>query len=253
MWYRTAKQLMKRESGYSKELGYLRDTLQGGINPFDYAFMYNAYLEETNPELAAQMDPDEASGAVERLEQQELDAFKSWLEIQYSNYGNPIYPTMEWRSFARPEWNVHFTNFADDIGENGFQYGHPQVEGLHYTPGNSGTHGFNFAFPADARDANRAERDGKYGGDAVLFYGGGADTYHQGDEENQRLFWGKNVDPRMIFPIKYDREKGGWYVEDATGRTLVEGKDYGDVVRWVQKNYRMLQSIREKQRRKSQT
>ena len=257
MWYRTAKKLMKRQSGYSTELGYLKDTLTTGIDPYDYLNFYHQYLEETDPELAEQMDPHEASEAVYDLNQQGLDAFKSWLgnqNIQGGNYEDPIYHTINWQGYSRPDWNIHFTNEADSIAQNGFQYGHPDTDGLHLTTHKRDENrkkepGYNFSFPADARDAHKAERDGKYGNEGVVFFGGGADTYHHGDEEKQRLFWGKNVDPRMIFPIKRDGDS--WYVEDATGRTLVEGKNYGNVVNWIKKNYRMLQSIKEKEVRRS--
>jgi hypothetical protein len=253
MWYRTAKKIIQREAGYSTELGYLRDKLKGGIDPFDYSHYVEEYLQEN------EADSEYLAGDTEEwlydADDAQRAAFTQWLEgvkqIQFEpqHHDTPIYNTMDWRGFARPEWNVHFTNHADSIGQNGFQYGHPEVDGLHYTRGHSGKNGFNFAFPADSEDAQISAGDGKYGDEAVLFYGGGADTYHHGDEEKQRLFWGKNVDPRMIFPIKHD-SSGKWYVEDATGRTLVEGKNYGDVVQWVKKNYRMLQSIREKQRQR---
>jgi hypothetical protein len=160
---------------------------------------------------------------------------------------------MDYRGTTRrPEWNVHFTDNADAIGKNGFQYGHPDQYGVHlttYKRDRQKEPGFNFAFPADARDAKNAEREQKYGDEAVLFYGNGMDVDHFGDEERQRIFWGPNIDKRMIFPIQRDDEQGGWAVFDDTGRALVRGKDYNDVVRWVQTNYRMLQSIREKQLR----
>lgn len=246
---------MRREAGYSTELGYLRDALTSDMDEFDYT-KFHRYLKDTDPVTAEHMDPEKAYKVFNDLGPLDVNKYNSWLVEQNlrSCYNDPIYTAMDWRKFSRPEWNVHFTEEADAIGANGFQYGHPELHGLHATTqqpdgDRKRQPGYNFAFPADAVDAQYAEEDGSYGNDAVLFYGGGADTYHRSDNEVQRLFWGKNVDPRMIFPIKRD-SNGQWYVEDATGRILVNGKNYGDVVQWVKTNYRTLQSIREKQRRK---
>lgn len=258
MWYKTAKKIMtQREAGFSNGLGDLRDTLQAGLSPFDHSDMFYQYLEETNPELAMQMDPSEAADALYDVSQEEFYNFKDWLEenISRGDYNDPNHTAMDWIGFSPPAWNVHLTDDANAIGDQGFQYGHPTLRGLHLT-----THkpdedrkkqpGYNFAFPADSSDAERATARGYYGKDAVMFYGGGADVYHYGDKEDQRLFWGKNVDPRMIFPIKRGEDRT-WYIEDATGRVLVRGKSYAEVVEWVKTNYRMLQAIREKQNRQN--
>lgn len=255
MWYKTAKKLMVRGAGYSNELGYLRDTLKGGIDPDDYSHLYHDYLSETDEDAYNNTHTDEAMEAVYGLNPQDRNAFKNWLggqNLEVGNYEDPIYHSMGWRGFSRPDWNVHFTDNADAIASGGFKYGHPELQGLHlttYKTDASRKHepGYNFALPARSSDANAAAREEKYGDEAVIFYGGGADAEHFGDDETQRLFWGKNVDPRMIFPIKHDNEEGGWYVADASGRVLVKGKEYGKVVQWVKTNYRMLQSVREKE------
>lgn len=258
MWYRTAKKILIREAGYSNELQDLRHTLQSGINPYDWDYLVPEYLEHSNS-----IDKNTNNKSYEWLDtanENQINNFKNWLEnhndVQKSSdlgFEQPIGMAMEWNGYAKPEWNVHFTNNADAITNNGFQYGHPELYGLHqttYKKNRIKEPGYNFAFPADSRDAKNAETTGKYGNEAVIFQGGGADIYHYGDEEKQRVFWGKNTDPRMIFPIKRDREQGGWYLSDATGRELVRGKDYSDIVKWVKNNYRMLQSIKEKQDRK---
>lgn len=257
---KNTKRTLQRWAGYSTELGMLRDTLKGGINPHEWSFLLPEYLQETDP-ASEHTDGDDTLDWFYSASPEQLDGFKSWLEehpdvlnSSERDYDQPIGMAMDWRGHAHPSWNVHFTNDANGIASNGFAYGHPELHGLHLTTHKRDAYrtrepGYNFAFPARSRDAYNAEREGKYGDEAVLFYSGGADVYHHGDEENQRIFWGKNVDPRMIFPIYRDDERGGWVVYDAYDRPLVHRQKYDDIVRWVQTNYPMLQNSNEKRQR----
>ena len=52
----------------------------------------------------------------------------------------------------------------------------------------------------------------------------------------------------MIFPIH--RDGGSWAVRDYSGRDIICGKDYEEVVDYIQNNWQMLQHTRNKIRNK---
>lgn len=145
----------------------------------------------------------------------------------------------------RTTWLVHFCDDADGIKRKGFIYGHDDMEhALHLTRQHHDYgrgEGYNFAFVATSRDAinSRGGRHGgKYGDEFVLFQNAGVHVYHYGDEENQVIFWGSEVDKKHIIPVKYNRSEEEFYVQDQrTDKTLYKTDDYKTMVEWIIKNY----------------
>jgi len=109
--------------------------------------------------------------------------------------------------------------------------------------------GYNFAFEEGSRDAKNVASDGKYGNEAVVFWGDGVKAYHSGDEENQIIFWGPSVDTRMIFPIRIVDGDSDWAVYHSDrGTPMVQG-DFPEITAWVIDNYGMLQNLHGKNKK----
>ncbi len=143
----------------------------------------------------------------------------------------------------RTSWLVHFSDDAGDIWHNGFIYGADQMDRLGLTTYFSDKNrksepGYNFAFEANSRDARIAEGQGKYGRNAVLFQNSGVRCDHFGDEEEQVVFWGEDVNPKNIVFLK--KEDGDWNVMSrynlGNGGNVLFTGDFTEVVKWVQAN-----------------
>ena len=110
--------------------------------------------------------------------------------------------------------------------------------------------------------------DNKYGKDAVIFKGTGVEVYHIGDEENQIIFWGSDVDKDSIFylnrsnywteevadanidpnKIQGDFDYGAFLVYDASGRLQFIGESPEQVAHWIEKGgEQILRNVRKKQ------
>jgi hypothetical protein len=260
MWWRTLK-----TAGYSTELADLRDYVRGGTNPYDYAHFVEDFLEdhpEHQPEEEYDGEPDSYEYGyywLDRASEAQQKAFIDYLDNHsgrhhqdgYLAYDSPVYNTLDYRRTLKPDWLVHFTDDARGIEQDGFAYGHPDMEGVHLTTWKQNRQqapGYNFAFPADSRDARGAASEGKYGNEAVVFYSGGIQFDHSGDQESQVIVWGPHVNKEMIFPMKkYGGD--GWIVEDYTGRELVAGQTYQEAVEFIKNNWQMLKSTRDKHRK----
>ena len=142
----------------------------------------------------------------------------------------------------RTTWLIHFTDSPDAIAEKGFTIGMGDMSKLGLTTYYKNTSfdkqygGYNFAFIADSRHAKWAASEHKYGRHAVMFQNSGVRTYHYADEEDQVIFYGKDVDPRSIIILRE-----GWTVEarrqTRRGSELFEG-DFEACVAWVERNAR---------------
>lgn len=242
---------------YGRETGYLKQYLQQGFDPYDYEYELAEYLgDETDVrDDDGDIDFDKLSEWIQNASEDSLDAFREYVAQQSHEYGGsdrPAYQEMEYRRFVKPTWLVHFTDDPDEIAEKGFIYGFGDYRGLalttHYTDEvRKMGPGYNFAFVLGSRDAHDAS-SGKYGQHAVVFWGSGVEAYHYGDEENQLIFWGPDIPTDRIFAMHSG--DSGWYVEDATGRTILEGKDFEEAAEWVTNNYRMLNQTEDKIRRR---
>lgn len=146
------------------------------------------------------------------------------------------------RLLPRSTWLIHFSDEAEAIAHNGFQYGVDQMDKLGLTRWlgdiDKSGQGYNFAFEAGGRDARYAASKGKYGRHAVMFQNSGVSVSHHGDEEDQVIFHGSDVDPRTI--VLLVQREGDWYVINRrAGRGerdyLMKG-DFETCERWVIKH-----------------
>ena len=251
MWYRQTL------AAYSTELGQLKDTLQGGIDPYDYTHRLPDYWQSTDQQDLYDQHAEEPWEWMEAAPPEQQDQFKQWLAETPDPSGSggidaPPYETMSYYGMHRPRWMTHFTDRPEQVADQGFLYGHPEISGVEQTRSKRDrlqSPGFNFAYPADSRDAWLSQQESSYGRHGVVFYGGAMDTHHHGDMENQSVFWGPSVDPRMIFPIRKD-DNDRWGVFDDNDRELVSEKSYQEVVDWVKTNWKMLQAVKEKKTRR---
>ena len=152
----------------------------------------------------------------------------------------------------RSTWLVHFTDNPSDIADQGFTIGMDQMDRLGLTTWikndsfDKKSGGYNFAFRALSQYANNAAYEKKYGADAVIFQNSGVEAYHYGDEENQIMFHGKDVDHRNIVVLR--RSEGDWIVKGNKPKRLKSGKiyyeeidlftgEYENCVKWVIQNF----------------
>jgi hypothetical protein len=224
-WYKKA---------YNREIGYLNRYLREGFKPYDYIDYVWDFLEEIEHPIVAQYeegvninsnnlfnknnlyedDPREISEQwIYSASPEEIEEFKEWIgsqNLDVSRWNAPPYEAMDYTRFVKPTWLVHFTDYPNEISENGFEKGWEDYEGLSYTTFYSDSHspGFNFAFDAnDSRDIMAAANASKYGKHAVLFWGSGVESTHYGDQEDQIIVWGPSVNTNMIIPIINDGEE----------------------------------------------
>jgi len=269
---------------YSPEQGMLMRYLREGFDPYDYECLLEDWLQEhACEECGSGDDPDcdscggklkaKADAAaddplswLDGASEGDLERFREYVEQRVGGMDmgadRPAYEHMSFSRLVRPTWLVHFTDDPESIQSDGFQYGWDSTEGLglttHFTDNaRKRGPGFNFAFVLGSRDADRAASSGKYGKEAVVFWAGGVEAYHYGDEEDQVIFWGPEVDPSRIFAVRHD-DDNDWYVEDASGRVVfgvdryapyderAEAKDFDEAAKWVVGNHRMLSGVRER-------
>lgn len=153
----------------------------------------------------------------------------------------------------RQTWLLHFSDDAGDIWCNGFKYGFQNFNGLGLTTfhhDRKRDEGYNFAFRADdSRSYFEAVHRRKYGRDLVMFQSAGVEAYHYGDEENQVMFYGRDLNPSTFVYITLD-DNEGWVVQ-GNSKWRGEHRDNGVfraekldvVIDWVKKNYRQYQNV----------
>jgi len=266
---------------------YLRE----GFDPYDYSYELERWLEDEACEgcgagddpdcekcggkLRAEVDGvtggDDALAWIDRASDADLARFREHVEqrVGRGDMGadRPAYEHMSFNRLVRPTWLVHFTDDPYEIASDGFQYGWDSTEGLglttHFTDNaRKRGPGYNFAFALGSRDARNAERgqhygdSPKYGKHAVVFWGGGVEAYHYGDEEDQVIFWGPEVPPSRIFAL-WNGGDDGWCVRNAVDRVVfgvdpdapyderAEPKGFEDAAEWAAANHRMLARTQE--------
>ncbi len=145
------------------------------------------------------------------------------------------------KGFLPPStWLVHFTDEAHNVKNKGFVFGQDQMDKLALTTHQSKAEkqygGYNFAFFADSKYARQAANTGKYGKEAVMFMASGIPVYHSSDEEEQVIFWGKDVplDRMVVVTSNYDE----WTVNASRGKRneVFKGK-FADCVSWVMTHF----------------
>lgn len=231
-----------RFATYSGELASLRDYLKHGIDAHDFTYMLDEFLIETG-EATAFPYTDEYE-YVDKMPPDQKKRFEAWLGKKIatdpsiaSDPLSPSYVHLNYnRLLKRNTWLVHFTGQAPAVAKEGFQKGQEDMAALGLTtylnPKNKQP-GWNFAFEAGSKDSARAEAEGKYGEDAVMFQSAGVEAYHSGDDENQVIFYGPHV--QEVVPLFSG--DGGWRVESRKGRVVYQNESFQAVVNWVKRNY----------------
>jgi len=156
---------------------------------------------------------------------------------------------------TKPMWITHFSDDAFSIARKGFEYGIDDPSRLGLTTYLSKTEkengGYNFGFDSDGKDVENSiwrtkNYRGGYGKEFVMFHTRGVEhVYHYGDEENQYIFWGPDIDHRNIiyigqgneddFAVKVHPSKSGWKGK-YSGIDEVYSGTYEEINDWVQKN-----------------
>lgn len=227
---------------YNNALPAFIKYLNGGVDPYDFAHLLDEFFEEEGVEVPESYDETSPFDFLETPEFGELkDHFTGWLQKHISEDGShsdatmPTYLFMSGASLVpRQTWLIHFSNDADEIARDGFKYGAEDFSAIglttHFTDEvrKSGP-GWNFAFKADDRRGVRGGI-GKYGKQAVLFQSAGVDAYHEGDNEQQVVFWGPTVKERFLL----QNDGGDWVVKHpSTDKELVRSENIFDVIGWV--------------------
>jgi hypothetical protein len=193
-------------------------------------------LEEYEPDvfykLPAVIQKECAEATVEYVMQHDPADAPTWAHMSLKN--NKLLP--------RNTWLVHFTNHPYDIASQGFTIGMDEMDKLGlttYYSNKAKQGGYNFAFIANSRDAKFAASKGKYGKYAVVFQNSGVHAYHSSDEEDQVIFWGKDVSPKSI--IVLTKEYDEWQVRSKyrlrNGETVLYTGDFQNCVNWIITNY----------------
>lgn len=157
-------------------------------------------------------------------------------------YDLPSWMTMDFNRIVKNEWCIHFCNDAYSIAREGFKWGTDDIGRLALTGAGmkKPSEGYNFAFPIGECHIDR----NSYGSinpvtrekgtqEAVIFQTSGVEVYHEGDEQNQVVFWGPGA--KNFIPIKYDTEEGGWCIYGNKGQVLFSGKP-SEILEWVLKH-----------------
>jgi len=273
---------------FSNEQSYLDRYLQTQ-DPYPYARQLPEFFEQIG-QIPEDFDPSEPYLWLDSATPEQIEQFTEWLyggnhldqNLQYEAAPQSYMEHLQY--ITKPIWMIHFTESsydAADIEGEGFQYGHPEFEGIHLTTWKKHRKkepGYNFAFPLDSRYAQDAMDSGKYGREFVIFKGTGIKVHHYGDNEDQIIFWGPAVNPNSIFKIEkmdpYDLSSYGidpdkikgrgavFVVFDNTSRPQFVGQELSDVTRWIETSgekillnveQKQLNRSRERQRQRSRS
>lgn len=170
--------------------------------------------------------------------------------------GEYLYEAPAFMFFSRPrliknKWLVHFSDNAYAIAKDGFKYGTQELDRLAYSGcgdiENKFGEGYDFAYDAiSATDVftivDRNVKTPKYGNEFVLFQASGVEVFHDGDQENQVIFYGPSA--KNIIYIKGNYPPSGvqgdveWQVCDVTNnRIIYKTNNLEKVIEWAINNY----------------
>lgn len=150
----------------------------------------------------------------------------------------------------RTTWLVHFSDDPWDIKRDGFIYGTDRMDRLGLTTyirkEGKKFGGYNFAFEAGSRHAKWAAAKKKYGEHAVMFQNAGVKAWHSGDEEDQVIFWGKDVSPADLVVLWSDGD--GWHVarqRQGKGQSefVFSADKYENAEKWVMQNFNQYRNV----------
>ena len=255
---------------YTMDNKYLRDYFRDRPLRFEYTmlqalpeFLFNGENDDIVAKLSELVGTEIEDGT--DLTELEYDSFyslpKDMLE-RISTYvdenHDSIYNRMEHdmpsiyhfdkgEMVPRLTWLIHFSDDAGKVKSEGFKYGTMDMENLGlttmYNQEAKKFGGYNFAFEADSKEASWAAAKHKYGKHAVMFQNSGTKAYHWGDQENQVMFWGPDVNPQDLVVL---RNSGGeWEVErqDGKGSGVAFKGEFKNVVDWVMANYAQYRKV----------
>lgn len=264
---------------YSSEIGYLKRFLSGDTHEIDGYYLWSSQNSPIDPSMADWLADHYPQMIKPWMEKEGVDDPND-LDQEYSQHV-PAEPYMEYARevgedyveymmqhdpasapstafyssptlIKRSTWLVHFTNAAEAVASKGFIYGIDNMDQLglttYFNKSAKQYGGYNFAFVADERYAINAARGKKYGEDAVVFMNAGIEAYHNGDDEEQVIFYGEHVDPRNLIVIT--RSDDGWCVNPhpskwkTSGRECYyTGEDYIDAINWIEQNWRQYSKV----------
>ena len=266
---------------YTGDNTYLQKYLSSGTVDIDPYVMWNSddfdpniveWLDDKYPDLlkkliqgykvndASELEPEAWYELPDKVIQEYTDMMGEEF-LEYMNRYDPSEaPSTAFYDNAvlikRQTWLVHFSDKAWHIAADGFKYGIDQMDKLGLTTWynnesfNKKHGGYNFAFEAGGRYATYAARDGKYGEEAVMFTNSGVKAYHNGDQEEQIIFWGKDVDPRdIIYIAKVD---GEWCVSPHPLKSrkknfdrdcVFSNDEFKNVTDWIEAHWRQYSKV----------
>lgn len=248
-------ELFDLEEKYTRDNAFIRDYFRN--REFD-AYRYDWQMKEWLNDNADEYDVEWSE---EDLEDDPQAVFNSLPKSVQDQMVRDIYddlrdnfptelPSTEYfqdgKLIPRNTWLVHFSYQAYDISRNGFQKGVLDVDRLglttHLHSSEKERPGYNFAFEANSRYAAHAASIGKYGDDFVIFQNSGYSAWHYGDEEQQVIFYGPDVNPHDIIYVENDG--GDFVVKAKAGKKdeLFRG-DYEEVVKWVMDNFQQYRRV----------
>lgn len=176
--------------------------------------------------------------------EQEMALRDTW-DHHNPNADSPSYFFLErLRLLKNNTWLIRFSNHSEDEWINGFRYGQKDMEriGLTTWMGKPKGPGYNFAFVAGT---NQSFKGLKYGTGAVMFQSAGVEAYHNGDNEDQVIFWGPSVGPQtrvhIYRPSPY--EASGWVVDAKNDKGYVFKGDLGACQEWVMRNFQQYRRL----------
>lgn len=259
------KELMVRlDELYTKNNTELRNYIDDSSISIDWAVMTNDYFCEWFENLEPNQQEDLAEILDETVDELlENPPASSWI-AQAGKYGKWFTSTygvdpeesgrtenafeLEQNSLLpRTTWLVHYTDHPDKIAAQGFTKGVNDMENLGLTVYVDNKHkengGYSFAFIANSKYAknNFGGRRQKYGREMVFFQSSGVQTYHHGDDEQQIIFWGKDIPHNTIVPVYND--DGDLVVKNwKTDREIFRTDSYVKMQEWIEKNYHQYKS-----------
>lgn len=197
---------------------------------------------ELDDEDVGDLDPEVFFRLPQELQREIADDVSERL-MQASPSDAPTWKHMDLnrdRLLHRQEWLIHFSDHAESIAQSGFKHGVDDMSRLALTTwmsdGDKLDGGYNFAFKATSRYALSAASRGTYGKHAVLFRSSGVEAYHYGDEEDQVMFWGEDVEPHDVVLLRRDYDE--WKViARSAKREVVFSGSFEDAVKWVIANF----------------
>ncbi len=170
---------------------------------------------------------------------------------------NNVLDILDDKPLKKTTWLVHYTDFhvVKKIVKTGFK-GIQDPKMLATTlQKNKEYDGYNFAFHSDYPHSE----DYGYADSCIMFQSEGVKTHHYGDQEEQIIFKGNNVDQKKMILIsrekiiKKEKHDGitmtftgqhkDWRVFNKKRRILFRANRCDDCIKWVKKNYKKHKDI----------